>query len=451
MNDSAPIDVQDVPMHRRIAEELSGQVRNGKLKPGEKLPSERQIARRFQASRATVRTALQHLEQTGLISRRERRSAIVTIRRDITPSLRIACSSPHIMNLFHRFSEMHILPPRSQLQLFDLQQGDSIQRLISQTTSAVDLMICGLEYAHCFRHQKSYYTPLPPALVQEARIPAALLNLCTEEGSLSGVPLAFWPMLLYLNEARFRDAQIAMPEPNWGWGYFQNLAQRLTFGGNYGFQFRPVFEHLAAIMAHRGIDLYQKNGHIHAQDTAVFEPALRLMSDLLHTLKVSPILAKVEQINLFAQHRCAMALDGYDQYQLYQQSLGHDLHVGLLPNPPADTLLTGGLMAVVMPGMENPQSVQDFLINLISINTQRMLTKISSLLPVREDLLQAETFAAQNLPEPLIPLLVDQVSRPKCQNLPGQTEHKYAVENLFLELWLGLDHIDNICQRFRSL
>ena len=86
--------VVQAPLHRRIAESLSHMVSSGKLRPGDKLPSERQIARQFRASRATVRTALSHLEQSGLINRRERRSAIVSIRRDVTPYLRIACSHP---------------------------------------------------------------------------------------------------------------------------------------------------------------------------------------------------------------------------------------------------------------------------------------------------------------------------------------------------------------------
>ncbi len=103
------------PLHRQIAENLSNQVSSGKLKPGERLPSERQIANQFQASRATVRTALQHLKQVGLITRRERRSAVVSIRRDITPYLRIACSNPRLIHLFSRLGELQLLPPRCQL------------------------------------------------------------------------------------------------------------------------------------------------------------------------------------------------------------------------------------------------------------------------------------------------------------------------------------------------
>jgi DNA-binding transcriptional regulator YhcF (GntR family) len=445
------VDAQQVPMHRRIAEDLSNQVRSGKLKPGEKLPSERQIARRFQASRATVRTALQHLEQTGLISRRERRSAVVTIRRDITPYLRIACSTPKIINLFNRLSEMHILPARCQIQLYDMQQSDSVQRLAAQTTSAVDLLVCDLEYIHCFRNRDNSYTPIPLSLVQEADIHPALFELCRLEKQLVAVPLGFWPMLLFFNEARFRDTQIAMPEVDWSWDYFQNLSQRLTFGSYYGFQFRPVFEHLSAIMAGRGCPLYQEGGRVNILGSPAFEQTLRFISDLLHILKVSPILAKVEHINPFAQHRCAMALDGLDRFPIYQHSLGHDLHVGQLPNQDPDSLQTGGLVAVVMPGMENVAAVQDLLRNLVSINTQRMLFNTSCVLPVRRDLLHLDTFASQSFPESLVDLIERLVDKKRCMSLPGQTEHKYAVENLFLELWLGLDHIDSICQRFREL
>ena len=104
-----------------------------------------------------------------------------------------------------------------------------------------------------------------------------------------------------------------------------------------------------------------------------------------------------------------------------------------------------------MPGLETVSAVQDLLRNLVSINTQRMLFNASSVLPVRQDLLEPDVFANQNLPEPLVNLLGKILEKKRCMSLPGQTEHKYAVENLFLELWLGLDHIDSICQRFREL
>ncbi len=56
---------------RRVFEEVIDQfreqMRNGQIKPGDKLPSERELARQFQASRNAVREALRTLEVAGFI------------------------------------------------------------------------------------------------------------------------------------------------------------------------------------------------------------------------------------------------------------------------------------------------------------------------------------------------------------------------------------------------
>jgi len=57
--------------HERAFEAIVKQVRetiySGKLKPGDKLPTERDLAKMFNASRATVRSAVLNLEQSGLL------------------------------------------------------------------------------------------------------------------------------------------------------------------------------------------------------------------------------------------------------------------------------------------------------------------------------------------------------------------------------------------------
>lgn len=56
---------------RRVFEEVidqfRDQMRSGKLRPGDKLPSERELARQFQASRNAIREALRTLEVAGFI------------------------------------------------------------------------------------------------------------------------------------------------------------------------------------------------------------------------------------------------------------------------------------------------------------------------------------------------------------------------------------------------
>lgn len=60
---------------RRLFEEVCDQIRNqiaaGNLRPGDKLPAERQLAEQFGISRSAVREALRSLEYAGLIVQRK--------------------------------------------------------------------------------------------------------------------------------------------------------------------------------------------------------------------------------------------------------------------------------------------------------------------------------------------------------------------------------------------
>ena len=67
---------------RRIPEEivsqLYGQIRNGHLKPGDKLPPERELAQQFGVSRASVREAMRLLDEKGLVVIRPGAGTFVT-------------------------------------------------------------------------------------------------------------------------------------------------------------------------------------------------------------------------------------------------------------------------------------------------------------------------------------------------------------------------------------
>jgi GntR family transcriptional repressor for pyruvate dehydrogenase complex len=63
-----------LPVRRtRVPEEIVAQIRgfiaSGELKPGDRLPSERELAERFQVSRASIREALTALQVMGLLER----------------------------------------------------------------------------------------------------------------------------------------------------------------------------------------------------------------------------------------------------------------------------------------------------------------------------------------------------------------------------------------------
>jgi GntR family transcriptional regulator, arabinose operon transcriptional repressor len=59
-----------IPKYRQVLETLKTDIVSGRYQPGQKLPSEAALMKRFETSRITVGRALRELQQTGLIERR---------------------------------------------------------------------------------------------------------------------------------------------------------------------------------------------------------------------------------------------------------------------------------------------------------------------------------------------------------------------------------------------
>ena len=56
--------------HRRVFDHLLASIQSGELKPGDRLPSEAELGKFFDASRITVAKAVHDLQRMGLVSRR---------------------------------------------------------------------------------------------------------------------------------------------------------------------------------------------------------------------------------------------------------------------------------------------------------------------------------------------------------------------------------------------
>jgi GntR family transcriptional repressor for pyruvate dehydrogenase complex len=82
--------------------EVAGQIRaailDGTLPSGEKLPSERELARQFGVSRASVREALRHLQAQGLVAARGRTSPLQSAGAD-QAALRFREALTHVAQL----------------------------------------------------------------------------------------------------------------------------------------------------------------------------------------------------------------------------------------------------------------------------------------------------------------------------------------------------------------
>jgi DNA-binding FadR family transcriptional regulator len=62
--------VRPLQRYEHVAERLAGEIRSGAFAPGERLPSERELARRLEVGRASVREAIAALQVQGVIETR---------------------------------------------------------------------------------------------------------------------------------------------------------------------------------------------------------------------------------------------------------------------------------------------------------------------------------------------------------------------------------------------
>lgn len=75
--------IQSSRLYEQIIEQIQGRIMEGKVRPGDKLPSERELAEQFGVSRTAVREAVKAMREKGLLEVQPGRGTFVT---DITGS-----------------------------------------------------------------------------------------------------------------------------------------------------------------------------------------------------------------------------------------------------------------------------------------------------------------------------------------------------------------------------
>jgi DNA-binding FadR family transcriptional regulator len=117
--------------YEQIAERLAADIRSGLLAPGERLPSERELARALEVSRASVREALAALQLRGVVETRPGAGTFVTAEPPLS-------DAPQ-----HDASPSAVLEARAQLE-------PAIARLAAQRAQpdrAVENLLTAMEAA----------------------------------------------------------------------------------------------------------------------------------------------------------------------------------------------------------------------------------------------------------------------------------------------------------------
>jgi GntR family transcriptional regulator len=125
-----------VPLYLQLKDLLASRIAEGLLRPGDALPSERQLCEEFGLSRTTVREALRGLNRQGLIRTVPGRGTFVATPRF---DLAVRVSLTGFTGDMHREGMMPssrlldtgliMSPAPALIELMDLQPGDAVVRL----------------------------------------------------------------------------------------------------------------------------------------------------------------------------------------------------------------------------------------------------------------------------------------------------------------------------------
>ena len=93
-----------MPVYYQIKEKIKGWIIRGEYKPGEKIPSESQLSKKFDVSRLTVRRSLAQLESEGFLNTKQGQGSFVTYDEKLINSFNLEFTG-FIDDLFYQIQK----------------------------------------------------------------------------------------------------------------------------------------------------------------------------------------------------------------------------------------------------------------------------------------------------------------------------------------------------------
>ncbi len=123
------------PLQRseEIAERLAADIRSGLLAPGERLPSERELARSLEVSRASVREALAALQLRGVVETRPGAGTFVTAEPPLSDAPQHDASPSAVLE-----ARAQLEPAIARLAAARAQPDPAVENLLTAMEAALD-------------------------------------------------------------------------------------------------------------------------------------------------------------------------------------------------------------------------------------------------------------------------------------------------------------------------
>ena len=146
----------DTPVYRQLVEEITRRVMSGELKPGDKLPPERELAATLDVARGTVKRAYEKLAENHILEIGHGRGTFVSARQDVVPASRKERAVGVLRNAVADLTRLNFSYDEIR-SLFHVVLEDSRRRHESFKVAAVD---CNPESLATFEQQLGHISNL---------------------------------------------------------------------------------------------------------------------------------------------------------------------------------------------------------------------------------------------------------------------------------------------------
>jgi GntR family transcriptional regulator, arabinose operon transcriptional repressor len=191
------------PRHRQVFETLLGDIDSGRFQPGDRLPTEAELAKTFSASRSTIARAMRDLKSRGLLNR-QRGGGTHIARQDgkrialFTPFTQSAADLGYIGGQIHaHLSEFAAhRGDHLRLQLVGRMDGDRLGQMLAAAGALIEQGVAGVFY---------YPTELPQAeahfnqLVVDKLLAAGISVVAVDRDIVSFPDRSKLPLVTYDN------------------------------------------------------------------------------------------------------------------------------------------------------------------------------------------------------------------------------------------------------------
>src|SRR5947207_11004791 len=141
------------PRHRHVFETLLGEINSGRFQPGDRLPTEAELAKTFSASRSTIARAMRDLKSRGLLNRQRGGGTHIARQQStrialFTPFAQTAADLGFIGGQIHaHLSELAShRTDHLRLQLVGRNSGDRLEQMMAAARAIIEQGVAGVFY-----------------------------------------------------------------------------------------------------------------------------------------------------------------------------------------------------------------------------------------------------------------------------------------------------------------